>query len=114
MNYILNEPYGCDGFWLDGKDGSAFRVANQIIDVLGVEEHEGQKSRPKLKRLDGESLDYPISLIGLNGSWGSGKSNVLEIVKKDDELSKNCIFFEYDFWGHRQDLTRKMFLGCCS
>lgn len=105
MNLILNEPCGMEGFFQNGKDGSASCVANQIVKEL--------KSPTKLKRIDGTDVDYPVSLIGLNGCWGSGKSNVVEIVKKqlsNVEDQTRFIFFEYDFWGHRQDLTRKMFL----
>lgn len=107
MNLILNEPCGIEGFSQNDKDGSASCVANQIVKEL--------ISPTKLKRIDGTNFDYPVSLIGLNGCWGSGKSNVVELVKK--HLKKqlpneeaNFLFFEYDFWGHRQDLTRKMFL----
>lgn len=107
MDLIFNEPCGIEGFSQNDKDGSASCVANQIVKEL--------ISPTKLKRIDGTNFDYPVSLIGLNGCWGSGKSNVVELVKK--HLKKqlpneeaNFLFFEYDFWGHRQDLTRKMFL----
>lgn len=105
MNLILNEPCGKEGFSQIDKDGSASCVANQIVTEL--------KSPTKLKRVDGKNFDYSVSLIGLNGCWGSGKSNVVEIVKKrlsTGEDQTRFIFFEYDFWGHRQNLTRKIFL----
>lgn len=103
MNLILNEPCGIEGFSQNDKDGSASCVANQIVKEL--------ISPTKLKRIDGKNFDYPVSLIGLNGCWGSGKSNVVELVKKRlPNVEASFLFFEYDFWGHRQDLTRKMFL----
>jgi predicted KAP-like P-loop ATPase len=50
--------------------------------------------------------------IGLNGSWGSGKSSVVEILR--DELhrfSKGSIdIFVFDAWAHQGDPLRRSFL----
>lgn len=47
-------------------------------------------------------------LIGLDGSWGAGKSNVISIIKKD--LGDTHHLFVYDAWSHQEDLQRRSFL----
>jgi hypothetical protein len=56
-------------------------------------------------------------LIGLEGCWGSGKSNVIEImrklIKEQDEQPNNIekfVIYTYDAWGHQEDLQRRSFL----
>ena len=56
--FISNKPYGEDLF--EGK--SQNRVADNITAVL--------------------KYDNNIKVIGIDGGWGSGKSNLIEIVKK--------------------------------
>ena len=105
MNLILNEPCGVDAFFEGGGKGSAQVVADRISEQL--------RNPSQLKRPDGSNGGYPVSIIGLNGCWGCGKSNVIELVRQNFSGSKdqaNFVFFEYDLWGHRLDLTRKMFL----
>ena len=47
-------------------------------------------------------------LLGLDGAWGSGKSNLIKILKS--KLSETHHFFIYDAWGHQEDLQRRSFL----
>ena len=101
MNLILNEPSGVDAF----PDGAAQLVANRITEQL--------RNPTKMFRTDGTALKNPVLLMGLNGAWGSGKSNVLRLVRRNFKGAKDrskFIFFEYDCWRHRLDLSRKMFL----
>ena len=101
MNLILNEPSGVDAF----PDGSAQLVANRITEQL--------RNPTKMFRTDGAALNNPVLLMGLNGAWGSGKSNVLGLVRRNFEGAEDrskFIFFEYDCWRYRLDLSRKMFL----
>ena len=50
--------------------------------------------------------------IGLEGSWGSGKSTVIKLLK--DKLAKNneekTLFFMFDAWAHDGDPLRRIFL----
>lgn len=50
--------------------------------------------------------------IGLEGSWGSGKSTVIKLLK--DKLEKNVgeknLFFMFDAWAHDGDPLRRIFL----
>ncbi len=55
-------------------------------------------------------------MIGLDGSWGSGKSNLLKIVEKQlnpqqgEHDQQNFYFFLYDAWGHQEDIQRRAIL----
>jgi hypothetical protein len=55
-----------------------------------------------------------LRVIGLLGSWGSGKSTVLNILKADLQRSKSreaeIRFFIYDAWAHQSDPPRRSFL----
>ncbi len=89
--FIQNKPCGIDK--LDG--GSQERLAKTIA------RHFWQN----------DSLDEDNALsriIGIEGIWGSGKSNVVKMLEK--ELSDNYYFFEYDAWGHQEDLQRRSIL----
>ena len=54
-------------------------------------------------------------MIGIEGSWGSGKSNLItmiekELHKKDESKAAKAIFFNYDAWGHQNDMPRRAML----
>ena len=50
-----------------------------------------------------------IQIIGLDGCWGSGKSNIIEIIK--DKLNpRQFRIFIYDAWGHKEDFKRRSIL----
>lgn len=49
--------------------------------------------------------------IGLEGSWGSGKSVVISILRKKLKLDESKIpFFTFDAWAHEGDPLRRIFL----
>jgi hypothetical protein len=47
-------------------------------------------------------------LVGLEGSWGSGKSNVIRII--EGQLTESHHLYIHDAWGHQEDLQRRAFL----
>lgn len=99
MTYLLNEPIGANKF----EGDAALRIANCIAKQIEAPDYLWA-DKDGIRR-------YPISVIGLDGRWGAGKSNVVRMVKdKFVEREGQFHFFEYDFWGHRLDLSRKMFL----
>ena len=58
-------------------------------------------------------IAHPV--IGLEGSWGSGKSQVISILQKmiaDKGQSSKYAFHTYDIWSVQEDLTRRSFLDC--
>ncbi|SFT02360.1 KAP family P-loop domain-containing protein [Zhouia amylolytica] len=86
--YISSSPSGEDLF--EGK--SHEKISNTIFELI------------KNKAL-------PNNVIGIEGKWGSGKSNVVSILNnKFGEIKSDYFFFTYDAWGHQEDLTRRTFL----
>lgn len=91
--FIQNKPCGIDKF--DG--GSQERLAKTIA------RHFCQN----------DSLDEECTLpriIGIEGIWGSGKSNVVKMLER--ELSDDYYFFEYDAWGHQEDFNAALYWNC--
>ncbi|MCQ2106498.1 MAG: KAP family NTPase [Fibrobacter sp.] len=97
LKFLSNAPLGEDLF--EGKSQDS--IANAI--VAQIEHNAGQIRRGQQQKM-----------IGIEGSWGSGKSNLIEIVKKKFSqkygMSK-FYFFTYDVWGHQEDLQRKAILN---
>ncbi len=83
--FISNSPNGVDLFESRSQEKTAKSISEHI------------KLRDK---------DY--RLIGLDGEWGSGKSNAISIVQK--QLGDDFHLFVYDTWAHQEDLQRRSFL----
>lgn len=51
-------------------------------------------------------------VIGIEGGWGSGKSNVVGLIesKLQSKDNQRYHFFIYDVWGHQTDLPRRTML----
>ena len=101
--FISNLPCGEDHTEGKSQEHLAVAIAEHIISTDSKKEN--QLSR----------------IIGLKGEWGTGKSNVIKILDKpNEELQKahNVLkqikdgyhIFEYDAWGHQEDLQRRSFL----
>lgn len=75
------------------------------IDLLNEKAHERiASSLSELIR-----NDHSFSkIIGLDGSWGAGKSNVIKII--EEHLRETHHVFIHDAWGHQEDLQRRSFL----
>jgi len=86
--FIQNIPHGIDKF----EGGSADRVAEAIKNHIST--FQTNNKIPKI--------------IGLDGQWGSGKSNVIRIL--GNKLVNSFNVFEYDAWGHQEDLQRRSFI----
>jgi hypothetical protein len=83
--FISNRPLGKDQF----KGQSHEKIASIISSTIYEERSQNK-------------------IIGLDGTWGSGKSNVIEIIK--NKLGESHELFNYDAWGHQEDLQRRSFL----
>ncbi len=93
--YIQDKPKGIDKF--DG--GSQKSLSKAIADhILTNDKADNGNVMPRI--------------IGIEGTWGSGKSNVVKLV--ESQLLKICpktyYFFEYDAWGNQEDLQRRSLL----
>jgi hypothetical protein len=83
--FINNFPCGEDLF--EGK--SQQKISANICNLIRHEEN--------------------CKIIGIDGGWGSGKSNL--VIQIQNTLSQEGYhFFIYDAWGHQEDLQRRSFL----
>ena len=83
--YLITKPIGEDQF--EGK--SHKRISSSIA------EHIKDKNNS-------------LRVIGVEGEWGSGKSNIIELLRK--ELKDTHHIYIYDAWGHQEDAQRRAFL----
>ena len=89
VRFLSDEPVSKDDF-----GGSFERVANGIVETIRSGDADGK-------------------MIGLEGSWGSGKSSIVKMVQKGLEVSKDkeqTGFFVFDAWAHQGDPLRRSFL----
>lgn len=92
--FIPDKPTGDDVF--EGQ--SQTNLANNICEYIRSNDSASSRGREQMPRI-----------IGLEGKWGSGKSNVVEKIKKDLE-GEGYYTFTYDAWGHQEDLQRRSIL----
>lgn len=96
--FLSNKPLGEDLFDGQSQDKVAMALMQHIQDVDSIaepkDEDEEEKALPRI--------------IGIEGKWGSGKSNTLLQLKK--KLGKDYFFFTYDAWGNQEDLQRRSIL----
>ncbi len=50
-----------------------------------------------------------VKTVGIDGGWGSGKSNMVNLIKSELD-NKKYHFFIYDAWGHQTDFQRRSIL----
>lgn len=73
------------------KDGTHQKIANRLFDLITKSDTKGLT-------------------IGLEGSWGSGKSTVVNLLRKKLEETKETFVFYMDSWAHEGDFLRRAFL----
>lgn len=82
--FLINQPLGEDLFKNKSQDKIATVISEKILDEKG------------------------FKIIGIDGTWGSGKSNLVHLIEK--KVEKTHKFFIYDVWGHQEDEQRKAIL----
>lgn len=93
--FIVDKPQGEDVF--EGQ--SQTKLAKNISDyILSADKEEAEKD---------DQTCIP-RIIGIEGSWGAGKSNVVR--KVENQLPQSYYTFTYDSWGHQEDLQRRSIL----
>lgn len=95
--FIPDRPLGKDCFEGHSQERLAHSVCDYVrrIDAKPAMEGQAESTMPRI--------------IGLEGGWGTGKSNVVRMV--EDELKKEGYYtFTYDAWGHQEDLQRRSIL----
>ena len=96
--FLSSKPKGKD--LLDGKSQEriASAIKNHMISMDALPPTaDSMELRKRMPRI-----------IGLEGNWGSGKSNV--ILQLEENLGKDYFFFTYDAWGNQEDLQRRSIL----
>lgn len=73
------------------RDGTHQRIADRLFDLITKSDTKGLT-------------------IGLEGSWGSGKSTVVNLLRKKLEETKETFVFYMDSWAHEGDFLRRAFL----
>ncbi len=68
------------------------------------------KSQDKIAKVIAEKVinDPDFKIIGIDGEWGSGKSNLVKLI--ENKLTNTHVFFIYDVWGHQEDDQRHSIL----
>jgi len=93
--FIVDKPQGEDVF--EGQ--SQTKLAKNISDyILSADKEEAEKD---------DQTCIP-RIIGIEGSWGAGKSNIVR--KVENQLPQSYYTFTYDSWGHQEDLQRRSIL----
>jgi putative ATP/GTP-binding protein len=76
-------------------------------DLFAGKTHEKTAEQITKKILSSETS----LIIGIDGGWGSGKSNLIQMIEKRvQEEDAKAIFFTYDAWGHQNDMPRRAML----
>lgn len=83
--FLSNKPVGKDKF----EGGAQQKTAENIINLI-------------------QQDYYSPKVIGVEGDWGAGKSNLIELIRS--KIDKKYFTFIFDVWGNQEDLTRKSFL----
>ena len=92
--FIVDKPVGED--LSEGQSQS--RLAESISDYIRKTDNDNQVGQVSIPRI-----------IGLEGRWGTGKSNV--VAKIEEKLKLDSYYtFTYDSWGHQEDLQRRSIL----
>lgn len=87
---VDDSPARADAFSTEEDLGPHRRVAHAIVEVVSTE--SGGRA------------------IGLEGSWGSGKSTVVQLVRSQLEENDNFEIICFDAWAHEGDPLRRTYL----
>lgn len=100
-HFIPDKPTGEDCFEGHSQEKLAHEVCNY---VKLLDEKPDINTKP-----DEKTYSNMPRIIGLEGGWGTGKSNVVSMISQ--ELDKEGYYtFTYDAWGHQEDLQRRSIL----
>ncbi len=94
-HFIPDNPQGEDVFEGKSQEHLADSICNYVKSIDAKPDNKDGINMPRI--------------IGLEGGWGSGKSNVVRMI--EGSLVKDGYYsFTYDAWGHQEDLQRRSIL----
>ena len=96
-HFIPDKPVGVDCF----EGHSQEQLAHSVCDYVRMAD-----AKPDAEGKAGCTMPR---IIGLEGDWGSGKSNVVSMIGRELE-GEGYYTFTYDAWGHQEDLQRRSIL----
>lgn len=96
-HFIPDKPAGKDCF----EGLSQERLAHSVCDYVRMVDAKPDKK--------GAAENAMPRILGMEGGWGSGKSNVVRMVSNELE-AEGYHTFVYDAWGHQEDLQRRSIL----
>lgn len=88
---VHDQPADQDAFSRNGSVGPHARVANAIAELVTSNEPGGK-------------------MIGLEGTWGSGKSSVVNFLRQRFDKPTHLTMSYFDAWAHEGDPLRRTFL----
>ena len=100
-HFIPDKPSGEDCFEGHSQEKLAHEVCNYVKKL---------DAPPDINAKPDEKIYSNMPrIIGLEGGWGSGKSNVVSLIGKELD-TVGYYTFTYDAWGHQEDLQRRSIL----
>ena len=93
------------------KNDKQERVYPQFLDKkpCGQDLFKGNSHDSVAQNIAKIIINNEANIIGIDGGWGSGKSNMVDLIKCKLDVDKYH-FFIYDAWGHQEDLQRRSIL----
>jgi hypothetical protein len=85
---------------------------NLLRDEVECEDYFEDKTHEKLANSIAELIESEEGgiTVGLEGSWGSGKSTVISLLKEKLNASRQIKLIQFDAWAHQGDPLRRIFL----
>ena len=100
-HFIPDKPTGEDCF----EGHSQEKLAHSVCDYM---RQLDAKNDSEAKNEEKFYCKMP-RIIGIEGEWGSGKSNVVNMIGQELD-GEGYYTFTYDAWGHQEDLQRRSIL----
>ena len=96
---------------MDKKENNQKREYPRFLDnkPCGKDLFEGKSHDSVAQNIANIIANSEAKIVGIDGGWGSGKSNMVNLVKEKLNSDKYH-FFIYDAWGHQTDFQRRSIL----
>ncbi len=91
----------------DDNQGARFTL---LSDQPVVDDKFGSHARVAESIADRVESDADGMMIGLEGTWGSGKSSIIKMLEKRWQKREEIQVFTFDAWAHEGDPLRRSFL----